>query len=232
MFLSFSVPAKIDIIPEICEVIFRLTDEPVFPDPSLSEEDGLLAVGGDLRPERLMLAYRNGIFPWYSDDTPILWYSPHERFVLFPENVKISRSMRQFFKTSGLEIRMNHDFEAVIRRCASIRREGQDGTWITDEMRRAYIRLHRLGYAHSVETYLNGELVGGLYGVAVGKVFAGESMFSLAPNASKAALIWLCTHTPYTLIDCQIHTPHLESMGAGFISREAYRQLLPTDTED
>lgn len=209
-------------------MIFRLNRELVFPDPTLAEDDGLLAVGGDLRPERLMLAYENGIFPWYSDETPILWYSPHKRFVLFPHKVKIMRSMRQFLKKPELEIRINHDFAGVILRCGSIHREGQDGTWITPEMKQAYIRLHQLGHAHSIETYMNGELVGGLYGVRSGHVFCGESMFSLQPNASKAALIYLCTQGGYSLIDCQIHTPHLESMGAEFISRDEYQQILHT----
>lgn len=211
---------------EICGVIFRLNRELIFPDPALAEEDGLLAVGGDLRPERLLLAYENGIFPWYSDDTPILWYSPHQRFILFPSKVKISKSMRQYLKKPELEIRTNHDFEAVIRHCGAIRREGQDGTWITADMKDAYVRLHKMGHAHSIETYINGELVGGLYGVRTGNVFCGESMFSLQPNASKAALIALCTQHPYSLIDCQVHTPHLESLGAEFISREEYLRYL------
>lgn len=203
-----------------------MNKELIFPDPALAEDDGLLAVGGDLRPERLMLAYENGIFPWYSDDTPILWYAPHERFVLFPDKVKIMRSMRQFMKKPQVEIRMDTAFETVIRRCGSIPRPGQEGTWITTEMRQAYIQLHRLGHAHSVETYVNGELVGGLYGVAVNNVFCGESMFSLQPNASKAALIWLCTSQPYKLVDCQVHTEHLESMGAEFMPRDVYREYL------
>lgn len=207
-------------------MIFRLDPEPVFPDPALAEEDGLLAVGGDLSPERLVLAYANGIFPWYSDDTPILWFSPHERFVLFPEKVKVSRSLRQFMKKPGVEIRMDSDFEAVITHCGAVKREGQDGTWITDDMREAYIRLHRLGHAHSVETYIDGELAGGLYGVLSGHVFCGESMFSLRPDASKAALAWMCTHLPYRLVDCQIYTPHLESMGAEFIPRDVYLRFL------
>lgn len=211
---------------EVCRVIFRLNKELIFPDPTLAEEDGLLAVGGDLRPKRLMLAYQHGIFPWYSDDTPILWYSPHERFVLFPEKIKITRSMRQFMKKPEVEIRMNTNFEAVIKNCETIKREGQDGTWITDDMRKAYIKLHTLGHAHSIETYINDELVGGLYGVQTGHVFCGESMFSNAPNASKAALIWLCTTQGFKLIDCQVHTPHLESMGAEFIKREEYVDML------
>jgi leucyl/phenylalanyl-tRNA--protein transferase len=211
---------------EVCGVIFELIDALIFPDPSLAEEDGLLAVGGDLSPERLMLAYENGIFPWYSDDTPILWYSPHQRFVLFPEKIRIARSMRQFMKKENVEIRMDTNFESVIRNCETVNRVGQDSTWITDDMRNAYIGLHKLGFAHSVETYINGELAGGLYGVQTGNIFCGESMFSLQPNASKAALIWLVTTKKYSLVDCQVHTPHLESMGAEFITREEYAKML------
>jgi leucyl/phenylalanyl-tRNA---protein transferase len=211
---------------EVCSVIFRLTDDLIFPDPSLAEDDGLLAVGGDLSPNRLMLAYKHGIFPWYSDDTPILWYAPHERFVLYPDKVKISRSMKQFMNRGDVEIKMNTCFESVIRNCETIKRDGQDGTWITDDMRKAYIKLHELGHAHSIETFVSGKLVGGLYGVQSGNVFCGESMFSHASNASKAALIWLCTIRDYKLIDCQVHTAHLESLGAEFISRETYLSFL------
>lgn len=214
---------------DVCRVIFRLDHELIFPNPALAEEDGLLAVGGDLRPERLMLAYENGIFPWYSDDTPILWYSPHERFVLFPSEIKVSRSMKQFLKKPGIEIRVNTDFASVIKNCETIKREGQTGTWITDDMRKAYTKLHELGYAHSIETYQDGELIGGLYGVQVNHIFCGESMFSKQPNASKAALIWLCQHTNVTLVDCQVHTPHLESMGARFINRAEYENQLRVD---
>lgn len=207
-------------------MIFRLNNELIFPDPELAEDDGLLAVGGDLRPERLLLAYQNGIFPWYSDETPILWYAPHERFVLFPEKVKVSNSMRKLMRKPRIEIRMNTQFENVIKHCARIKRPGQESTWITRDMQRAYIRLHELGHAHSVETYIHGELAGGLYGVSVGNVFCGESMFSLQPDTSKAALIWLCKQNRYDLIDCQVHTEHLERMGAGFVSREIYTQIL------
>lgn len=207
-------------------MIFRLTNELIFPDPTLAEDDGLLAVGGDLRPERLVLAYRHGIFPWYSNDTPILWYSPHERFVLFPNEVRVSRSMKQFMKKENVEVRFNTNFEAVIRSCETIKREGQDSTWITNDMRKAYTNLHKLGHAISVETYMDGELSGGLYGVKVGRVLCGESMFSRKPNASKAALIWLCTNLNFTLVDCQVHTEHLESMGARFIPREEYLEFL------
>ncbi len=207
-------------------MIFALTEELVFPDPELAEPDGLLAVGGDLSPARLMLAYRHGIFPWYSEGQSILWYSPHERFVLFPHKVKISRSMRQFMKKPEITIKTDAAFEAVIEACSRISRAGQTGTWITPEMKEAYIRLHKMGLAHSVETYVNGNLAGGLYGVQTANVFCGESMFSQVPNASKAALIYLCTNFPFRLIDCQVYTEHLESMGAEFISSAEYRQYL------
>ncbi|MDF3077079.1 MAG: leucyl/phenylalanyl-tRNA/protein transferase [Sphingobacteriaceae bacterium] len=208
-------------------MIFRLLDDDIsFPDPRLAEEDGLLAVEGDLSIPRLLLAYQLGIFPWYSEETPILWYSPHQRFVLYPNKVKVSKSMRQVLNSGKFTITFDQAFEDVIRECAQVERRDQPGTWLTDEMQEAYIELHRLGYAHSVETWENGELVGGLYGVAVNNVFCGESMFSKTSNASKAALIWLCRNKDYELIDCQVHTEHLESMGAGFISRAEYMKVL------
>jgi leucyl/phenylalanyl-tRNA--protein transferase len=207
-------------------MIFRLDKRIVFPDPSLAEEDGLLAVGGDLSTNRLLLAYHNGIFPWYNDDTPILWYSPHERFVLFPDELKISKSMRQILKSGRFKITFDQSFSEVIDACSIINRKGQDGTWITDEMKNAYIQLHKEGYAHSVEVWENEKLVGGLYGVQVGTVFCGESMFSKVSNASKVALISLCNTGNYKLIDCQVHTEHLGSMGARMISREEYLSVL------
>jgi leucyl/phenylalanyl-tRNA--protein transferase len=207
-------------------MIFRLDERILFPDPSLAEEDGLLAIGGDLSVERLLLAYQNGIFPWYSDDTPILWYSPHERFVLFPGELKISKSMKQVLRSARFSITYNRCFEEVIEACSIAKREGQDGTWITDEMKEAYINLHHEGYAHSVEVWENNVLAGGLYGVEVGNVFCGESMFSKLSNASKVALINLCQGGKYQLIDCQVHTEHLESMGARLISREEYMAIL------
>ncbi len=197
-----------------------------FPDTALADEDGLLAFGGDLRVERLITAYSKGIFPWYSDDTPILWYSPHERFVLFPHEIRITKSMNQVMQSGKFEMRKNTAFEQVIKNCAATYREGQDGTWITNEMQDAYISLHKLGIAHSYETWYNNELVGGLYGVETGKIFCGESMFSHASNASKAALIWLTQNFNYQLIDCQVPTEHLESMGAKLIPREDYEAFL------
>jgi len=207
-------------------MIFRLDDRLLFPDPALAEEDGLLAIGGDLSVGRLLLAYRNGIFPWYNEDTPILWYSPHERFVLFPSELKVSKSMQQVLRSGKFSVTRDTCFEEVIKACSAASRKGQDGTWIIDEMREAYINLHREGYAHSVEVWENETLVGGLYGVAIGSVFCGESMFSKVSNASKTALIHLCQSGKYGLIDCQVHTEHLESMGARMISREEYMHIL------
>jgi leucyl/phenylalanyl-tRNA--protein transferase len=210
-------------------MIFRLDERLLFPEPALAEEDGLLAVGGDLSVERLLLAYQNGIFPWYGDDSPILWYSPHERFVLYPPKLKISKSMRQVLRSNKFTITTNTCFDRVIEACSEVEREGQDGTWITDDMKAAYNDLHKKGYAHSVEVWEDGELVGGSYGVVVNSVFCGESMFSLVSNASKTALIWLCQAGNYKVVDCQIYTEHLESMGAEMISREEYMNLLCTN---
>ena len=207
-------------------MIFRLDERLIFPDPELAEPDGLLAIEGDLSTERLLLAYQNGIFPWYSDDSPILWYSPHERFVLFPDELKMSKSMRQVLRSGKFIITQNQCFTDVVEACSIVERIGQDGTWITDEMKTAYGQLHKNGHAHSVEVWENGELVGGFYGVQVGSVFCGESMFSKASNASKTALVWLCQSGLYNLIDCQVHTEHLESMGAQMISREEYMVML------
>ena len=207
-------------------MIFRLDKRIAFPDPSLAEEDGLLAVGGDLSTNRLLLAYHNGIFPWYNDDTPILWYSPHERFVLFPEELKISKSTKQVLRANRFRVTYDQCFAEVISACSTANRKDQPGTWITDDMKNAYICLHKEGNAHSVEVWEDEKLVGGLYGVAVGNVFCGESMFSKVSNASKVALINLCNTGNYKLIDCQVYTRHLESMGARMISREEYLRIL------
>jgi leucyl/phenylalanyl-tRNA--protein transferase len=206
-------------------MLFRLDERMLFPDPGLAEPDGLLAIGGDLSAERLLLAYQNGIFPWYSEDEPILWYSPHERFVLYPEELKISKSMRQVLRSNKLTVTWDQCFDRVITACSTVERIGQGGTWITADMTAAYIRLHDIGYAHSVEVWQEDNLVGGLYGVQIGKVFCGESMFSIVSNASKTALIYLCSKG-YRLIDCQVYTEHLESMGARLISREEYMAVL------
>lgn len=207
-------------------MVFHLNDSPVFPDPALADEDGLLAIGGDLSPERLLSAYAMGIFPWYSEGEPICWYSPHRRFVLFPQEVHVSHSMKQIINNGSYELSTDKSFAAVIRHCSKIKRPGQKGTWITEEMICAYIRLHELGVAHSVEVWKDGQLAGGLYGVETGKVFCGESMFSLQPNASKLALIALCRSGNYKLTDCQVHTAHLERMGARFISRGEFMRFL------
>jgi leucyl/phenylalanyl-tRNA--protein transferase len=207
-------------------MIFRLDDRLLFPAPELAEEDGLLAIGGDLSTDRLLLAYQNGIFPWYSDDEPIMWYSPHERFVLYPQELKISKSMKRVLRSAPFTVTTDTCFNEVVAACSSIQREGQDGTWITDDMKAAYAKLHTEGYAHSVEVWQDDKLVGGLYGVQTGDVFCGESMFSHVSNASKTALIWLCNTGRYKLIDCQVYTEHLESMGARMISREEYIGVL------
>lgn len=207
-------------------MIFRLDEHIWFPDPELGEDDGLLAAGGDLSTERLLLAYQNGIFPWYNDDSPILWYSPHERFVIFPDELKVSKSMRQILRSGKFTVTMNKCFAGVIEACSTINRKDQDGTWINADMIAAYKRLHQSGSAHSVEVWYGDELAGGFYGVQINNVFCGESMFSRVSNASKTALIWLCQSGLYQLIDCQLYTEHLESMGALMISREEYMQWL------
>ncbi|OOQ60589.1 leucyl/phenylalanyl-tRNA--protein transferase [Mucilaginibacter pedocola] len=207
-------------------MIFRIDERIVFPDPALAEEDGLLAIGGDLSSSRLLLAYANGIFPWYSEDDPILWFSPHERFVLYPERLNVSKTMRKVLRSGVFTITTNKCFNDVIEACSVAPREGQDGTWITADMKAAYNELHRIGAAHSVEVWQGDALVGGLYGIKAGRVFCGESMFSRVSNASKTALIWLCQTGNYDLVDCQVYTEHLESMGAAMISREEYITIL------
>lgn len=204
---------------------YSLDHRLIFPHPSLADADGLLAVGGDLQVERLLLAYQHGIFPWFSEQTPILWYAPHERFVLAPKDLRIRKSTHQFMRNSGFSTKHNNAFSEVIHRCATTKRKDQDpqDTWITEEMKEAYIRLYDLGYAHSIETYNDkGVLVGGLYGVQVGKIFCGESMFSEAANASKLALVYLCQRFDLDLIDCQVYSEHLDSLGAKFISGSSY----------
>lgn len=207
-------------------MFFQLTSKLIFPNPALAEEDGLLAIGGDLSVERLILAYQNGIFPWYAEGEPILWYSPHQRFVLKPDEVRISHSMRQLIKSNRYQVKWNTDFEGVMKNCSTISRKGQHSTWIHPDMILAYVRLHQKNIAQSVEVWQQDELVGGLYGVVVNKVFCGESMFSKVPNASKLTLIALCQSGKFNLIDCQVHTPHLESMGAKFISRAEFMDFI------
>ena len=209
--------------------LYFLTERLEFPPVSRANEEGLLAVGGDLSPERLILAYRNGIFPWFNEDSLILWWCPDPRMVLFPSKVRISKSMRKLINSDAFEVRINTVFEEVIDSCASIQRSGQEGTWITVQMKKAYMRLYELGVAKSYEIWQDDELVGGLYGVDLGHVFCGESMFSLVDNASKFALIKLAGELDkkgYSLIDCQLYTPHLESMGAEEIPRESFLKYL------
>jgi len=205
-------------------MIFRLDEHLVFPDPALAEPDGLLAVGGDLSIERLLLAYQNGIFPWYSEETPILWYSPHERFVIYADELKISTSMKRFLRKKPFTITVNKSFKEVIEACATMERKDQDGTWITADMQNAYLKLHQQGYAHSIEVWQSDNLIGGMYGIPVGNVFCGESMFSRVSNASKAALIYTCEL--YKMIDCQMPTEHLASMGGRMIGRKEYMDAL------
>ncbi|MEQ1553413.1 MAG: leucyl/phenylalanyl-tRNA--protein transferase [Ferruginibacter sp.] len=208
-------------------MIFELHNIDIsFPDSAMAEPDGLLAIGGDLSSERLLLAYKNGIFPWYSDDEPICWYAPPERCVLFSNKIFVSKSMQQILNKKSFTITFNTVFETVIQYCANTNRKDQDGTWITNDMQKAYINLHKMGIAKSVEVWQNKELVGGLYGLEINNVFCGESMFSKVSNASKAALIWLCKENNYKVIDCQIRTEHLISMGAEMIERAEYLNIL------
>ena len=198
---------------------------------ALREPDGLLAVGGDLSVARLLNAYRHGIFPWYSADQPILWWSPDPRLVLYPSHVNIHRSLAKTLRRNIFSVRFDMAFSQVIEACAAPRRDA-DGTWISDDMQQAYARLHDAGYAHSIECWQGNELVGGLYGIALGKVFFGESMFSLKADASKVALVYLCAHLQawhYSIIDCQVETPHLRSMGAVTIPRQEFVAILARD---
>lgn len=204
-----------------------LTNKIEFPDVSLATKDGLLAMGGDLSAERLIQAYSKGIFPWFENEEPILWWSPDPRFVLFPEDLKVSKSMTKLLKNNTFSVTYNQAFGEVIEHCAIINREGQRGTWITKGMIAAYINLHELGFAKSVEVWKNYELVGGLYGVDLGNgVFCGESMFAKVSNASKYGFICLVRHQYYKLIDCQLHTNHLESLGAKEIPRSDFVKFL------
>jgi leucyl/phenylalanyl-tRNA--protein transferase len=209
--------------------IFRLVDEPVFPPPDYADPSGLLAVGGDLSNERLLEAYRVGIFPWYSDDQPILWWSPDPRLILDLKDFKISRSLGKTLKKGVFQVTFDHAFEEVIQACAVVPREAQNGTWITAEMQEAYINLHGLGYAHSVETWFGGQLAGGLYGVSLGKCFFGESMFHLKTDASKVALATLVERLKswdFHFIDSQMTTEHMVRLGAKELSRRIFLKRL------
>lgn len=209
--------------------MYVLSEEIVFPPVHFADEDGLLAIGGDLSAERLVLAYKSGIFPWYNQGEPIIWYSPDPRMVLFPKDLKISKSMRQLIRKNEFKVTFNQNFAEVISNCKNTYRVGQGGTWITNEMQQAYINLHEIGIAKSVEVWQNDELVGGLYGLDLSHVFCGESMFSKVSNASKLAFIYLTQKLEkehYKLIDCQVYNNHLASLGAVEISRAAFLKYL------
>lgn len=206
-----------------------LDDSLWFPDVEEALPEGLLAIGGDLSPDRLLLAYRSGIFPWFNEDEPPMWWSPDPRFVLYPSELKVSKSMRQVIRSGKFEFRTDTAFGAVIDNCSKVFRPGQGGTWISPQVKEAYTALHHLGYAHSAEAWQDGELVGGLYGVRLGNILFGESMFSLQSNASKYAFIcWVqqLKEQGLSLIDCQVYTAHLQSLGARMIPRSAFMAAL------
>lgn len=209
--------------------VFRLPLQIVFPDPDLAEDNGLIAIGGDLTTDRLIAAYSAGIFPWYSEEQPILWFSPDPRMVLYPSDFKQSQSLARVLKSGKFSVAIDRDFPAVIEACASVPRPGQEGTWITQDMQQSYIELHRQGLAHSFETYQDGQLVGGLYGVSLGRAFFGESMFHRATDASKIALATLVDFAlehRFHFIDAQTPTRHLESLGAIEVPRPAFLNQL------
>ncbi len=208
--------------------VFLLSDDIVFPSPDNADDSGLLAMGGDLSIERLISAYASGIFPWYSEDTPILWWSPDPRYLLYPENLHISRSMKKVLRRGAFYCTLDRDFPSVIEACRESR-PGQEGTWITDEMKKAYIRLYNAGFAHSLEVWQGDKLAGGIYGVSLGNMFFGESMFSRVSNASKVALIrltCLLQAQSFAFIDAQVHTDHIVSMGAVAVPRCEFLSML------
>jgi len=209
--------------------VYALSDEIIFPDPELANDIGLLAVGGDLSLKRLLLAYSQGIFPWYSEEDPIMWWSPNPRMVLFPEKLKLSKSLQQTIKNKEYEVKFDTNFKEVIENCSKSVRKDQKGTWITPEMKNAYLDLHESGFAHSVETYYNGKLAGGLYGISLGRAFFGESMFYRERDASKIALYHLVQKTKewdFHFIDTQVETQHLKSLGAINMNRTKFLSLL------
>jgi len=213
--------------------MYHLSEKIWFPNLETATSDGLLAIGGDLSIERLLLAYNSGIFPWFEDGQPILWWSPNPRMILFLEKFKVSKSLRKTLNSKKFKITFNQDFSQVISYCANVPRNGQAGTWITSEMQAAYINLHKLGHAVSVEVWEDNQLVGGLYGIDLPnkKVFCGESMFSLVNDASKVAFYDLVEYLKtknYKLVDCQVYNPHLESLGAEELNRELFLELLKT----
>ena len=202
-----------------------------FPPLNQANADGLLALGGDLSPERVFYAYQNGIFPWYESDQPLLWWAPDPRFVLYPDRLRVSKSTKQLLKSHQFEITVNRDFKAVIEACANVKRNAQSGTWITNDMIETYCELHQRGIAKSVEVWQNKSLVGGLYGIELGDtIFCGESMFSHVSNASKIGFITFIRNSNYTLIDCQLHTDYLESLGAEYISRSQFMEYIKRET--
>ena len=205
----------------------QLTDDIWFPNVNEAFEDGLLAIGGDLSVERLLLAYKSGIFPWFDNEEPVLWWSPNPRFVLFPEKLKVSKSMKQVLRNCDYTVTVNKAFKDIIAECSKIKRDGQAGSWITNNMIEAYVKLHDLGYAKSVEVWRDEKLVAGLYGIDLGNgVFCGESMFTKESNASKAGFITFIQNSNYKLIDCQVYTNHLESLGAEDVSRDLFLEYL------
>ncbi|MCF6349844.1 MAG: leucyl/phenylalanyl-tRNA--protein transferase [Flavobacteriaceae bacterium] len=206
-----------------------LTKNDPFPNINFVNKDGILAIGGDLSTERLLIAYRNGIFPWYNKGEPIIWHAPKKRMVLFPKELKVSKSMKQIIKKENFKVTFNQNFKEVIHHCKTISRNNQSGTWITDEMEQAYLKLHKLGIAKSVEVWSAKKLVGGLYGVDLKFVFCGESMFSLVSNASKMAFIFLVQKLEkehYKLIDCQVYNEYLASLGAREIVKKDFMKIL------
>lgn len=209
--------------------MYHLSKNLFFPPVSEANADGILAIGGDLSPERLQLAYSSGIFPWFEEDQPIIWWSPNPRMVLFLEDLVVSKSMRNILNRNIFKVTLNQDFRAVIAHCQQVKRDGQTGTWITNDMIEAYCKLHELGIAKSVEVWQDDQLVGGLYGVDLGHIFCGESMFSLVSNASKVAFIALVNHLEinnYCLLDCQVYNDHLASLGCVEIEREDFMSIL------
>lgn len=209
--------------------MYFLTKELYFPPAEEASFDGILAIGGDLSPERLILAYKSGIFPWFDDNEPILWWSPPRRMVVFPKVYKTSKSIRNIINRNIFKVTFNTRFKEVIKSCQQIKRQGQYGTWLTDDMVDAYLKLHEMGLAKSIEVWQDDELVGGLYGVDLGKVFCGESMFSKVSNASKIGFVWLINHLKennYLLLDCQVHNDHLEKLGAFEIERDVFLKIL------
>ena len=209
--------------------MYHLSKNLFFPPVSEANADGILAIGGDLSPERLQLAYSSGIFPWFEEDQPIIWWSPNPRMVLFLDDLVVSKSMRNILNRNIFKVTFNQNFRAVISYCQQVKRDGQTGTWITNDMIEAYCKLHELGIAKSVEVWQDDQLVGGLYGVDLGHIFCGESMFSLVSNASKVAFIALVNHLEinnYCLLDCQVYNDHLASLGCVEIEREDFMSIL------